>query len=231
MARIARVVVPGVPHHVIQHGNRQMDVFFSDDDRRAYLDLLREMGKKHGVAYWGYCLMSNHLHLIAVPKRKESLARGIGWAHQAYTRSINLREGWRGYLWHGRFFSCPLDKRQAQLALRYVERNPVRAKLVKHAEDWPWSSAKAHARGKADKLIVRVPFIDSPRDWRSLLREEPAPEEIDLLRERTRTGRPLGAPRFITRLERVLRRPLRRQKPGPKPKAKKAPQKSGKRKK
>jgi putative transposase len=217
-ARIARVVAPGVPHHVVQRGNRRMDVFFSDDDRRAYLELLREFGAKHGVAYWGYCLMSNHVHLIAVPKTAESLALGIGWAHQAYTRRINFRENWRGYLWQGRFFSCPLDEAHAERALRHVELNPVRAKLVERAEQWAWSSARGHVRGKADGWTVPPPFLDDPAAWRGLLRRGMSDEETEAVRTCTRTGRPLGGARFVNRLERVLDRILKRRRPGPAPK-------------
>jgi len=222
MARIARVVAPGVPHHVTQRGNRGMNVFFCDDDHRAYLDLLCEFGEKHGVAFWGYCLMSSHVHLIAVPKTEESLAKAIGRAHQAYTRRINVREGWRGYLWQGRFFSCPLDRRHAERALCYVEANPVRAGLVRRAEDWAWSSAAGHVGKGPDPLTVPVPFIEDPKAWRSLLRRGMAAEEEGLLRERTRTGRPLGSPNFVARLERRLDRVLKPAKPGPKAKRRKS---------
>ena len=173
-----------------------MDVFFSDDDRREYLNLLREFGEKHGVEYWGYCLMSSHVHLIAVPKTEESLAQGIGWAHQAYTWRINCREGWRGYLWQGRFFSCPLDERHAERALCYVENNPVRAGLVKRAEDWDWSSARGHVGGTGDGLTSPVPFLDDAQGWKRLLRARMPEEEMELLRERTRTGRPMAGRDF-----------------------------------
>ena len=132
-------MVPGIAHHVTQRGNRRMDVFFSDDDREEYLGLLAELGEKHGVRYLGYCLMSNHVHLVAVPGDQESLAIGIGRAHERYTRGVNFRQGWRGYLWQGRFFSCPLDDRGTIEVLRYVELNPVRAGLVKGAREWRWS--------------------------------------------------------------------------------------------
>ena len=158
--------------------------------------------------------------MIAVPEREDSLALGLAWAHHAYTRRIDFREGWRGYLWQGRFFSCLLDDRHAQWALRYVERNPVRAGLVEHAEDWPWSSARAHVTGKPDELAAPASFVASPGEWRLLLRDAMGKEETQVLRERTRTGRPLGSPKFVERLERLLLRPLQRRKPGPKPKKK-----------
>ena len=215
MPRIARVVAAGVPHHVTQRGNRRMDVFFSEEDRRAYLDLLAEYGAGFGGEFWGYCLMSNHVHLIAVPKKCDSLAQAIGGAHQAYTRRINFREGWRGYLWQGRFFSCPLDERHAERALCYAELNPVRARMARKPEEWRWSSAAAHAQGEADAWTVRPPFLDSGEAWRELLRKGITEAEEGALRRSTRTGRPLGRPQFIARLERSLKRVLQPKKPGP----------------
>ena len=122
MARIARVVVPGWPHHVTQRGNRRQPVFFSDEDYEAYLALMAEWCGKEEVEIWAWCLMSNHVHLVAVPRTSEGLARAIGEAHRRYTRLINFREGWRGYLWQERFFSCVLDRPHGLAAVRYVER-------------------------------------------------------------------------------------------------------------
>jgi len=188
MSRIARVVVPGVPHHVTQCGNRRMDILFSDKDRQAYLDLLREFGNKHGVRYRGCGLISSHVDLIAVPQTEQSLAQGIGLAHKACTRLINFRENWRGYLWQGRFFSCPLDEAHAQQALRYVEPNPVRVNLVERAEDWAWSSqfdrltagARGHVTGRPDGLTDAPPF------WTTAERGEPGSRRAHPMKRRTR---------------------------------------------
>jgi putative transposase len=151
MARLARAVVAGYPHHITQRGNRRLPTFFSDEDYEAYLALMAAHGAACGVEVWAWCLMPNHVHLVAVPKTAEALARAVGEAHRRYTRGINFREGWRGHLWQERFFSCVLDGPHALAAARYVERNPVRAGLVKRAWDWPWSSAAGHgACGRAD---------------------------------------------------------------------------------
>src|SRR4030042_452313 len=104
MPRIARVVIPGCPHHIVQRGNRRQRVFFNDDDRIYYLQLLRKYGDLEGIKFWAYCLMENHVHLIAVPSHHQSLFKGLGMAHWKYTLKVNLREDWRGYLWQGRFF-------------------------------------------------------------------------------------------------------------------------------
>jgi len=135
MARVARIVAEGMPHYIIQRGNRRQQVFFSDDDKKTYMEMLYEQKLKYKVEVWAYCLMDNHVHLIVVPEDAEGLSKAIGETHKNYTRMINFREGWRGYLWEGRFKSFVLDESYLYAAVRYVERNPVRAKIVKKAED------------------------------------------------------------------------------------------------
>jgi putative transposase len=154
MARIARVVAPGMPHHVTQRGNRRQQTFFNDDDYRSYQALMSEWCDAHNVEIWAYCLMPNHIHLIAVPKAKDSLKLAIGEAHRRYTRRINFREGWRGHLWQGRFSSFIMDEGYLLACTRYIELNPVRAGLAKKPEDWPWSSALPHILGENDTLVT-----------------------------------------------------------------------------
>src|SRR5687767_1519891 len=98
MARLARIVIPGVAHHVTQRGNRRLPVFFSDDDRKLYLELVREGCARAGVRCLAWCLMDNHIHLILVPEDQDGLRKALGEAHRRYTRAVNFREGWRGYL-------------------------------------------------------------------------------------------------------------------------------------
>ena len=148
MARLARVVIPGIAHHVTQRGNRRLPVFFSDDDRRLYLALLREGCAAARVACLAWCLMDRHVHLILVPQTADGLRAALGEAHRRYTRAINFREGWRGYLFQGRFASYPMDDEHLMAAMRYVERNPVAAGLAAAAGDWRWSSARSHLAGK-----------------------------------------------------------------------------------
>jgi putative transposase len=149
MARMARAVAPGIPHHVTQRGNRRQQTFFNDEDYLAYLALISEWCGKYQVVIWPYCLMPNHFHLIAVPKTKDGLNLVIGEAHRRYTRHINFREGWRGHLWQGRFSSFIMDERYLLSCVRYVG---VRAGLVRKPEAWPWSSADPHMKGKDDLL-------------------------------------------------------------------------------
>ncbi len=165
MPRIARIVIPGCPHHVIQRGNRRLKVFFSEEDKSLYLGLIQRHARKYGIIIWAYCLMDNHVHMIAVPKNRESLARGIGESHRKYTNLINIRENWKGYLWQGRFISYPLDGGHLFAAVRYVERNPVRAHIVARAEQYKWSSAPAHVLGVKDELISACPLTADIEDW------------------------------------------------------------------
>jgi putative transposase len=217
MARIARVVAPGIPHHVTQRGNRRQQTFFRDEDYQAYLELMSEWCAKYKVQIWAYCLMPNHVHLIAVPETKDSLNLAIGEAHRRYTRRINFREGWRGHLWQGRFASFILNENYLLACTRYVELNPVRAGMVKKPEAWRWSSAGAHTKGKDDILVHTKPLLEMIRSpWRKFLSVDVQESEMTLFRKHERTGRPMGDDAFIERLERLLDRPLKLKKPGPK---------------
>jgi putative transposase len=217
MARLARVIALDTPHHVVQRGNRRQNVFFKEEDKKAYLDFLKEESNRFLLDIWVYCLMNNHIHLIVTPRHKDSMARGIGETHKKYTRMVNFREGWRGYLWQGRFKSFPLDERYLYAAVRYVERNPVRAGLVKQAEDYPWSSALAHTKKKENPILTKFYLLDEIKDWSKFLSEEEKKEDLKLFRRHGNTGRPLGDKSFIKYLEKKLGVSLTKRKPGPKP--------------
>jgi REP-associated tyrosine transposase len=219
MARLARVVAPGLPHYITQRGNRRQQTFFCDEDYETYLELLAQWCGALGVEIWAYCLMPDHVHLIAVPESADGLRRALGEAHRRYTRMVNAREGWRGHLWQGRFASFVLDKPYVLTAARYVELNPVRAGLVKTPSRYRWSSALAHGRGRDDVLVKVRPLLKRARNWRSLLDRVIREEDIKLLQSHERTGRPLGEEAFLAALEEDLGRTLRKQKPGPKPSA------------
>lgn len=215
MARIARVIAAGYPHHVTQRGNRRQQTFFNDEDYAVYLELLSEWTRKHNVSVWSYCLMPNHVHLIAVPATQEGLARAIGEAHRRYTRRINFREGWRGHLWQERFASFPMDEEHLLAAVRYVEMNPVAAGLVEAPEQYCWSSARAHMEGKDDQLVEVAPLIELAGNWLDYLRLSDE-SEVKSIHLHEKTGRPLGGATFIEALENQLARLLSPQKPGPK---------------
>jgi putative transposase len=220
MARLARAVVPDLPHHITQRGNRRQRTFFTTADYLNYIDLMAEYCHRSAVEIWAWCLMPNHVHLIAVPESSDGLRRAIGEAHRRYTLEINLREGWRGHLWQGRFASFVMDERYTLAAARYIELNPVRAGLVSRPEDYRWSSALGHLHGRDDGLAKVAPLLDHVDDWHSFLESAIPPETGDELRKHESTGRPLGSDEFIERLERTLDRMLRPRKPGPAPREK-----------
>src|SRR3989338_5034408 len=217
MARLARLVVPGYPYHITQRGNRRQPVFFCEADYRLYLDLLREQSRRWQLQVWAYCLMPNHVHLIVVPDMPTSLRGGLGETHRRYTSAINFREGWRGYLWQGRFASYLLDEPYLAAALRYVERNPVAARLVERPADYPWSSAYSHVTGLPDPVLTPCFLIAQVQDWAAFL-AGPKDGMAERLEHHSRTGRPLGDSAFLQRLEQRTGRRLKPQSPGRKPK-------------
>jgi putative transposase len=217
MARLSRAVIPDLPHHVTQRGNRRQQTFFALDDYLLYTALLSEWCGKCGVEIWAYCLMPNHVHLIAVPSTSDGLRRAIGEAHRRYTYEVNRREGWSGYLWQGRFASFAMDERHTVAAARYIELNPVRAGLISRAEDYPWSSAKAHMVGRDDALVSVQPLLSQVGDWAAFLAAGAQVGDADRFRKHSNTGRPLGSDEFVSDLERILGRILRPRKRGPVP--------------
>lgn len=193
-----------------------MDIFFSDEDRAAYINFLAEQGERFGVHYLAWCLMTNHIHLIAVPEQESSLALGIGEAHRRYTRRINFREGWRGYLFQGRFHSCPLGGHYLLAAVRYVLRNPVRACIVGTPWDYNWSSARwLVGMASDDPLAISSELLDDVDDWPAFLNRDQG--SLSQIRKHTQTGRPLGSEQFIKSIEKLTGRGLRPKKRGPKP--------------
>jgi putative transposase len=212
MPRIARTVAVGCAHHITQRGNNRQDIFFVDDDRRVYLDLLHEQAGKYGLDVSGYCLMSNHVHLIATPHAEDALAKAIGRTHFRYTQYINRLHKRSGHLWQGRFYSCALDERHFWLAMKYVERNPIRARLCRKPWRYVWSSAAAHVDAAARSEILNLSdWYDriSAARWREELSMGLEESDVKRLRSRTYTGRPLGSDSFLSKLERVLGRRVR----------------------
>jgi len=217
MSRIARVVAVGLPHHVTQRGNNRCDVFFDDDDRRFYLWTLAQYRRKYGVDVWGYCLMDNHMHALAVPHEVDSLARCFAGTNLIYTQHVNRKHRRSGRLWQNRFFSCPVDKDEYLWpVLRYIDRNPVRSKMVHRAWEYPWSSARHHVTGEADPLLNEPDWFLAElrrQKYRSYLRAE-SEEKAAEIRRMTATGRPLGGSEFLSVLESHLERVLSVQKRG-----------------
>lgn len=216
MPRIARVIIPDTAHHITQRGNRRQKAFFRDSDYAKYLSILKEFTDKNRVEVWAYCLMPNHVHLIAVPRDMTGLTRAISEVHRRYTFIINRREGWSGHLWQGRFSSTPMDDAHLLMACRYVEQNPVRAGLCSGPEKWRWSSARCHL-GLADDPVVSPSDIlaSFSEEWMAFLEYYPGAEEGQLFRKHESSGRPLGDNQFILKCESLLGRSLRPGKRGP----------------
>jgi len=219
---MARVVAEAVPHHITQRGNNRQDTFFLPDDRRFYLETLRAKCRDHGVSAWGYCLMTNHVHLVAVPGSAKALSQALGQAHGKYARWFNRRYRRSGHLWQNRFYSSALGGGRLETALAYVDLNPVRAGLVKRAGEYEWSSAAAHLTGcEADPLIDSWDWqeLGLGPNWAQRLVACRASDQGELLREATYGGRPFGDGSFVAEIERRVKRPLTKGKPGRKPKA------------
>jgi putative transposase len=214
MPKFPRLVVPGYPHHVTQRGIRRQQTFFDDSDYRTYIELIKELKTKTEVEIWAYCLMPNHVHLVAVPNQKQGLARLFGQAHHRYAKRVNAIHDWRGHLWQERFYSVVMDETHALAAMRYVELNPVRAGLCGRAEDWGWSSVHGNIGTKSDEILDRSTLHGVVSDWQNFLSEADRPGLVDSLRLQTCTGRPTGDDRFIDALERKTGRRIRRHNPG-----------------
>jgi putative transposase len=189
MSRAARLVFPGIPHHVTQRGNGRHRTFFSDSDYALYLSLLRHACRKSGTSVWAWCLMPNHVHLILVPSDADGLRRTLAPTHTRYASEIHRREGRCGHFWQGRFRSVPMDEAHLHICLRYVELNPVRAGLAARPEDWRWSSARGHLGLAPDGLVDPAPMRDRIEDWRSFLDAGLEDEERETIRTAERTGR------------------------------------------
>jgi putative transposase len=212
MARFARVVAIGTAHHVTQRGVDQQRVFFTDADRNIYLDCLTKYCAQARARVLAYCLMSNHVHLVMIPEEAQSLAVAMRRTHARYALYLNARRDRTGHLWQNRFYSTALDEEHLWAALRYVERNPVRANLTGRAEEYKWSSAAAHVgTDGTGSGMLDWEFHTSAggaERWRRLLAEPEEMLAIRRLQRGTFTGRPVGSPEFIARLEKELGRPL-----------------------
>ena len=203
-----------------QRGNRRQTTFFEDSDFALYRDLLAEAARRAGTEVWSYCLMPNHVHLIVVPSDEDGLRRTFAEAHRRYTGFINARHRWTGHLWQGRYGAVAMDDQHLVHAARYVALNPVRARLCGRADEWEWSSARAHLAAKDDHLATVAPLLERVGDFVEFLGGEEDQRATRALRMAETTGRPLGNAAWISELERATGRVLAPQKRGPKARAK-----------
>jgi putative transposase len=211
------MVLPGIPHHITQRGNRREQTFFEDGDYALYLDLLADGAGRYGVEVWSYCLMPNHVHIIAVPRDADGLGSTFRHVHRHYTGYVNARMRVTGHLWQGRFSSVAMDEQHLYAALRYVALNPVRARLVARAEDWAWSSARAHIAGKDDHVVKVAPALERIGDFRAFLGEQfDEAFTYAALRHAETIGRPVGSVEWLAEMEQRSGLALLPRKRGPK---------------
>ena len=212
MPRLARAVFASVPHHITQRGNRRENVFFADEDYHAYLDWLQYYSQKHHLEILAYCLMSNHIHLVAVPNTENTLHEVLKPLHMRYAQRINRKNKWQGHLWQGRYFSAPMDEQYMWAAIRYVERNPVRARIVTRAEDYSWSSAAGHCMKNDDSILSKKTkwkkLAESVSEWSAWLAEGDDSCDLMILRRNIEKGLPCGTDLFIRKLENLIGRSL-----------------------
>lgn len=218
MARIPRIVAPGLPHHIVQRGSRRQHTFFYEKDYSNYIEIMAEKCRRHGVEIWAYCLMPNHVHLIAVPQKEDGLRKAIGEAHKQYTEKVNQREGWHGHLWQGRFSSYVMDESYLIVATRYISMNPVRARIVKSPEEYPWSSARSYKTARDDCLVRVKPLSDLIGNWDHFIHGPITNKDLAIIQRHERTGRPLGDSNFLAKLEKRLGKIIRPGKRGPRKK-------------
>jgi len=210
MSRIARTVAVDFPHHITHRGNYRQKVFTEKEDFVNYLKLVNKYASQNALSVLSYCLMPNHVHFIAIPANRESLSKTLNITQMVYAQYVNKKRRISGHLWQGRFYSCVLDENHLYTAVRYVERNPVRAKLVENPWDWKWSSAKQHAYGEKDDLIklADISKFIGAGNWKEFLNEAVGEDFLEEIRKNTKTGRPVGNTDFVSRLEKMFKRRL-----------------------
>ncbi|MBU2102024.1 MAG: transposase [Candidatus Omnitrophota bacterium] len=210
MPRQARIVIPHTAHHITQRGNYRQNVFDKERDYKQYCEWINEYAQETGLDILAYCLMKNHVHFIVVPKQESDMAAVFKTTHMRYAHYINRQRKAKGHLWQGRFYSCILEDTHLYRAIRYVENNPLRAKIVKCAEDYEYSSAKDHAKER-DKPFIKLTEhkdIKSGKQWQDYLREDD-PYMTQEIRLKTSRGLVIGSVRFLSKLEKLLNRSLR----------------------
>lgn len=210
MARLPRYFVEGQPQHLIQRGNNREPIFAGDDDYPFYLECLQEAAERHGCAIHAYVLMTNHVHLLVTPETEQSLPKTMQSVGRRYVQYFNYTYDRTGTLWEGRYKATLIDSERYLLTcMRYIELNPVRAGMVNHPADYPWSSYQCNAQG-GENLVVTPHLLYRRLDrdtktrqsaYRQLFRAQIAKAEVDVIREATNKAWVLGNERFREKIE------------------------------
>jgi len=203
MPRAARIVIPGYPFHITHRGNNKQEIFHSVEDMRKYLHWFEEAKQKYGMRIISYCLMKNHVHFIALADHELSFARTINAVHMRYAQYFNLRNDRVGHLWQGRYYSCILDNVHLLAAVRYVERNPVRSKMVMKPWEWAWSSAREHLEPEKKGIISleNISGLIAVPSWREYLDFNDRQEDLLEIRKQTNSLRAWAEDKFIESIE------------------------------
>lgn len=218
MPRLPRYVLPGHPQHVIQRGNNRCPIFIAEEDYGCFRHHLCEACDRHDCRIHAYVLMTNHVHLLMTPNREDSLARVLQSVGRRYVQYFNTHYRRTGTLWEGRYKATVIDTdRYLLTCYRYLELNPVRAAMVNHPGDYPWSSYAANALGQTDPLVtphgLYLELGSSPEQrqeaYRALFQAHIDNRTLTEIRQATQKGWALGNDRFKEEIERLLTRRTR----------------------
>ena len=203
MPRIARIVAEGYPHHVIQRGNNKQVVFFDNEDRRFYLGLIKKYSRECESGVHAYCLMDNHIHMLITPRRNDSLAKTMQKLSLRFTQHINKKYKRTGRLWECRFYSSLVDREEYLWAVcRYIERNPIRAKIVSKPSQYEWSSA---SKVQQNDIIESIWDVNQKQEYSNYLNAPENESQVQMIRKNTHSGRPVGSVEFINHIAKVLK--------------------------
>lgn len=222
MARQARIVIPDTPHHIMQKSMEGAPIFVAKEDFQTYCDILREQCTSAGVMILSYCLMPNQIHLLVMPKDDKALSAAIGETHRQYTNYRNGKQEDKGTFFQNRFYSYPMDESCMLKAAAFIEKLPVMAMIAPKAENYIWSSACAHIKGRADRVMNRKPLLHIIPEWESFIALDLPAVELNEIQSHLSTGRPRGNENFLDAVEEMIGRPVRAGKRGRKAKTSKA---------
>jgi putative transposase len=200
MPRDTRLIIPNICHHALQRGNNRQDVFHDNDDRLYYLEWARKLAEKYHVPIIGYCLMTNHIHLLILPRNNDGLINFMKLVSQRYTQYFNRRYHRSGKLWENRYKLHPVDPEVYYVVLKYIEMNPVRAGLVSDGAAYPWSSASYHLLGKENQTIMADCLHHSVFSYKEFFYEEERDEELEAIRTAAQQGKAWGRLAFLEKL-------------------------------
>ncbi len=222
MARQARIVLPDTPHHIMQKSMEDAQIFNEKQDFQTYCEILKAQCEKADVMILSYCLMPNQIHLLLMPQSERALSSAIGETHRQYTKHRNEKSSSEGTFFQNRFYSYPMDEPCLLKAASFIENLPTMAKIAPAPENYIWSSACAHIKGRADRVMDHKPLLHIIPEWKEFIALGLPQSEMDDIQAHLSTGRPRGSEMFLDAVEEMIGRPVRAGQRGRKPKDQKA---------